>query len=304
METSAIWPTILEINLALGERYRQQMESAAAELNLPGPVLFGLLLPALLFEPQPISPAMLAVRNPYSSNHLFVERLAGAANQFYFSPVAERDHAYFMTAPGKNAARHVISIIYKKLASLQPLPAKRLERLATQLMRVVYASLDAQEPPGKWCIQHSRNIDPGPDAPVMVRIDQCLTDLAAYRDDAHLAAWKPYGTEGHTWEAFTFLWRGEVSTLDELNKALERRGHSREIYRQSLLGLERRGWIQSNEGVFAMTSEGKKVREHAEELTDLYFFAPWSCLKDDEVAEISSLLQAFLKGLIEDKTHP
>ena len=62
------------------------------------------------------------------------------------------------------------------------------------------------------------------------RIDQYLTDLNAYRNDASLSVWQPYGVSGATWEAFTCLWRGDARTLDALCDRLSFRGHPHDDY--------------------------------------------------------------------------
>lgn len=45
------------------------------------------------------------------------------------------------------------------------------------------------------------------------------------------------------------------------------------------------------------TAEGKRIREEAEALTDKYFFAPWSCLIESEMGELSSLASQLRDGL-------
>jgi hypothetical protein len=100
----------------------------------------------------------------------------------------EAEGAYRLSESGKRGAECVLDAAYKKMAMLQPLPSAELERLAGLLRRLVMSCLEAPEPPGKWCITHSRKTDPGDQASGLVRVDQFLSDLAAYRDDAHLAA--------------------------------------------------------------------------------------------------------------------
>jgi hypothetical protein len=84
------------------------------------------------------------------------------------------------------------------------LPESDLKRLASLLGRLVEANLTTPESPGKWCLRIARNFDPGVEAPVMARLDQYLSDLSAYRDDAHLASWRSYGVSGRR-RAFTLL---------------------------------------------------------------------------------------------------
>jgi len=117
-----------------------------------------------------------------------------------------------------------------------------------------------------------------------------LSDLAAYRDDAHLASWQPHPIEGHAWEAFTYLWRGEAITLDGLYQKLERRGYSRDEYRQAVEDLMKRGWVAERAEGYQVTTLGKEIRQTAEETTDRYFYAPWSCLSQEETKDLRTLL--------------
>ena len=160
----------------------------------------------------------------------------------------------------------------------------------------VEASHAAPEPPGKWSFRLSRRIDPGQATPVLVWIDQYLSDLNAYRDDAHLAAWRPYNISGATWEAFTRLWRG-ARTLDDVCEQLAFRGHARTAYAAALIELVVRGWLEADSDGYRVTAAGLAVRQEAEAATDRYFYAPWRCLSDSETDELRALLAGVRDGL-------
>ena len=134
----------------------------------------------------------------------------------------------------------------------------------------------------------------------MVRIDQYLSDLAAFRDDAHLAAWQSHSIEGHIWEAFTYLWRGEVTTLAGLYHKLERRGNSQDEYKQALENLIKRGWVKEEAGEYRVTPPGQDVRQAVEEATDRYFYGAWSCFSQGEKEELQTLLNLLRDGLQPD----
>jgi hypothetical protein len=296
MNTIALWPTALETVQALGTHYDPAMDQAAAESGLCE-WWNGWLLPALMFEPEPISATRLRVRSPYTSARLCNERLAKAARQGFLSSVAEAENEYRLTELGRQAAEHVIGAAHAKMAALQPMSSNDLERLASLLHRLVTSCLTTPEPPGKWCILHSRRTDPGDNASVVARIDQYLSDLAAYRDEAHLAAWQSHNIEGHTWEALTYLWRGDATTLNGLYQELERRGYSRDEYRQALEDLMERCWVSEEAGKYQVTVLGREIRQAAEETTEQYFHAPWSCLSQGETKELRTLLTLLRDGL-------
>jgi hypothetical protein len=162
---------------------------------------------------------------------------------------------------------------------------------------LVDACLVAPEPPEKWHLQLSRRTDPGEAAPIVARIDQYLTDLNAYRNDASLSVWQPLGVSGATWEAFTCLWRGDARTLDELCDRLSFRGHPRADYAGALADLVARGWVAATDDSYRLTDAGRVVREDAERAIDQCFLIPWACLETREAEELAVLLGGLRDGL-------
>jgi Helix-turn-helix family len=298
MDIAAVWHETMETLEALGVLYFPDMEQAAAQAGLPTPEWNGWLLAALMFEPKPLSARLLRTRAPYTSARLFDERLTNAARKGFLTPVGGAGYEYRLTQLGRRAAESVNSAMYAKMATLQPIPPNDLERLASLLHRLVVSCLAAPEPPGKWYILHYRRMDPGEDASVVARIDQYGGDLAAYRDDAHLASWKPHDIEGHAWEAFTCLWRRESRTLDELYQKLEHRCYTRDEYGQALKDLMQRGWVMEDTGKYQISVPGRKIRRAAEKLTDQYFYAPWSCLSQVETQDLRNSLMLLRAGLL------
>ncbi|KPL82071.1 hypothetical protein SE15_13245 [Thermanaerothrix daxensis] len=295
MQAIRLWPTALEALRALGRQYTPEMNRVAAELRLPD--WHGWLLEAWLFTPEPISAARLRLRSPYTSPQWYNERLAAAAGQGFLAEVPGTPQAYSLTELGRWAAERLVEAGYAQMTTLQPLPEEALEHLADLLMRLVRSCLAAPEPPEKECLRLSRRMDPGAEACGVIRIDQYLSDLAAYRDDAHLAAWRPHAVEGPAWEAFTYLWRGEAATLDDLCQKLKHRGFTREDYQCALAALLERGWVAESAGAYRVTEVGNEIRQAAEETTDRYFYAPWACLSAEEVADLQSALVRFRDAL-------
>jgi DNA-binding MarR family transcriptional regulator len=174
-----------------------------------------------------------------------------------------------------------------------------MKQLNDLLYCLVEATLEAREPEEKWAIAYSRWTDPGEGAPGAVKADQYLTDLIRFRDDAHIAAWKPYGVRAHGWEALTFVWRGEAHTAEGLAEELPRRGHSAEVYAEALSDLARRGWVEETPDGYRVTEKGQALRQQAEEATNSHFFAPWATLSDAENAQLQGLLTQLRSNLQE-----
>jgi len=300
MDLATLWNIMMEALEALGALYYPDMEQAAAQAGLPTPEWNNWLLAAMMFEPELPSARLLRTRAPYTSARLFDQRLANAAKKGFLALVAGAEHEYRLTELGRQAAESVIAAMHAKMATLQPMSPNDLERLAGLLHRLVISCLAAPEPPGKWYILHYRRMDPGEDASVVARIDQYGGDLAAFRDDAHLASWQPHNIEGHVWEAFTCLWRGGAMTLGELYQKLEHRCYTRDEYGQTMEDLMQRGWVTEEAGIFQVTALGQEIRHTAEKLTDQYFYEPWSCLSQAETEELQNLMMLLRAGLRAD----
>jgi hypothetical protein len=72
---------------------------------------------------------------------------------------------------------------------------------------------------------------------------------------------------------------------------------SREAIAQDALDLVERGWVQEEAGVYQVTQAGHRTRQEAEELTNRLFFAPWSCLNQAEIEDLSNWVVGLRNGL-------
>ncbi len=286
---SEYWPLVWETLDALTAHYGPAIDHAAEQLGIPYGQWYGWLMAAKIFEPDPVSAARLSVRAAYTNPALQEERLAQGVTLGLLAPAGQGE--YHLTNAGHDAVRQLIDAAYAAMAPLQPLPDADLARLLDLLRRLVEASLAAPEPPGKWCLRIARHYDPAGRAGMMPQLDQYLSDLVAYRDDAHLAAWKPLGVTGQEWETLTHLWHGDISTLDDLcAKHSARRGYSCDTYAAALRELIVRGWVVEQDGSFRITEQGRRLRDEAEATTDRYFFAPWENLAPTELEDLGRLL--------------
>ncbi|MDP2976702.1 MAG: hypothetical protein Q8N45_10895, partial [Anaerolineales bacterium] len=68
------------------------------------------------------------------------------------------------------------------------------QRIALLLCRIVEKSLETPPPPDTWSICLSYKLMPETEPPLPY-IEQAVSCLNGYRDDAHLAAWKPGGLD-------------------------------------------------------------------------------------------------------------
>ena len=291
-----LWPLLWETLQALTARYGPAIDRAAEAVGIPFGQWYGWLMAARIFEPDPVSAARLGVRAAYTNPALLQARLEQGVELGLLTPTGPGE--YHLTNAGHAAVQDLIAAAYAAMAPLQPLPAADLDRLLALLRRLVEASLAAPEPPGKWCLRVARHYDPYGKAGPVPQLDQYLSDLAAYRDDAHLASWRPLGVSGQLWETLTHLWRGDLTTLEDLcARHCAYRGYSCESYAAVLADLIARGWAVGQHDAFRLTEAGRAVRDEAEALTDRYFFAAWQRLNETELAELRGLLTACRDGL-------
>ncbi len=294
MEITKIWSLAERAAQVVSDQYEPAIPAIASQFGLDLSLLYNCLLVAKIFEPDPITVERFRVRAPYASPKLYAERLANAAAGGFLRPVQQ--DGYMLTEKGSQVIKASLQAIYGCLANWSPLPAEKQARLAGQLWTLVEASQAAPEPPGHWCIAHSRKLDPGRQASEMVKIDQYLSDLAAYRDDAHLASWQDCGVDGPAWDALTCLWRQSPLTLDKIYTSVKRRGWEKTDYAPRLEGLVHKGWVERRGEAFSITSSGREVRQAAESLTDDHFYRPWKCLSDEELEELKELLSSIVNS--------
>jgi hypothetical protein len=165
------------------------------------------------------------------------------------------------------------------------------------LAKLVDASVHAEEPSEKWSLINCRHWYPEGDYDTLAKIDQNLDCLFAFRDDAHIASWKPYEMDGIVWNSFSHIWEGEVTSSEKLAENLTNRGYEEADYAKAIGELIERGWIEKDEDGYRSTAEGQDVRSQAEAKTVRFFFSPWSCLEAAEKNQLLNLLVRLKIGL-------
>lgn len=246
-----------------------------------------MLIAALTFDPEDITPSHLMVRGPYTSCEQYLNWLNNAVYQGYFTNVSGGE--FHLTPKGLNASRDFIKLARDAMVSADPLSPAVSMRLAELFERLVLMCLETPPPPEIWSIRLSYKLMPEIDPP-MPFIEQALSCLSAYRDDAHLAAWQSSSLSATALETLTLIWRGLGSSLDEICGKLAFRGHPKKVYINALDELKNRGYISGNWQLVRLTNEGKSFRDQVEANTDQYFYSPWSCLTLSEKQEIADSL--------------
>jgi ribosomal protein S19E (S16A) len=296
MDVLKIWELIRHTHAHLIKGYEPALQSVSQAAGVE-PHLRGLLLAVLTIEPESITPSHLLVRVPYYTPEVYSERLDKLAGLGFLEKMEENAH-YRLNPAGRDVVHRLITAARQSIVSLDPLPPDAGQRLAELVGRLVDASLNAGPPPGNWSIKLSSKIMPSIQPPLPYT-EQAFSCLVAYRDDAHLAAWRDTGLSAMALEELTLLWQGAVASYDEICKKLTYRGHSCHIYSMMLQELRHLGFVDGPDHDLRLTSAGRMYRSNIEELTDRYFFAPWRTLGKSEQQELYDLLQQLHTAIAE-----
>lgn len=249
--------------------------------------IIGILLAAVTFDPGTISPERLQVRGPYTSTSAWMERLFRAAEKGYLSEPEPGE--FRLSRRGRTITQKLIQEARDAMQHADPLPHVDSQRLAELLGRLIQASLFTSPPPDNWSIRLAYQLMPVEEPPLPY-IDQALSCLQAYRDDAHLAAWQPCGLSAPALEALTLVWRGEANSLDTIYDRLAHRGFELHDYQAAVTDLRQRALVEGSDPDLQMTAKGKVFRDQIEQDTNHYFFASWDCLSFTEKSEVACLL--------------
>jgi len=290
-----LWGLTTDVSRATLPVTRDVVNPLIEKHGLDKPGFLAILLAARGFEPEPVSLARLSIRGAYTNPAQYQNLLNEVAEAGFAA--LKTDGEYKLTEKGRAALHQVEDAFYMRLGEMDVLPEEDLTRLEGFLQRLASASLAAEEPTSKWCITTTHRGHPSQEYAPLARVDQHLDDLNAFRDDAHLAAWQPHDVSGHAWETFTFVWRGEAGTAEELVAKLPYRGYPAQVYAEALEDLADRGWVEKTAEGYRVTGKGGALRQEAEDATDHYFFAPWACLDVNERNQLHGLLARLKKGL-------
>lgn len=264
----------------------------------------GILLAAYTFDPGTISPEKLQVRGPYTAAQAWMRRLFTAAGKGYLSEPEPGE--FRLSRHGRMVTQKLIDDAREAMWRADPLSAAASQLLAQLLGKLVQACLFSPPPPDTWSIRLAYQLMP-PEESLFPYIDQALSCLQAFRDDAHLAAWRPSGVSGLALEVLTLIWRDHVTSLVGIYDKLGTRGYELHDYQAAVAELRVRGWLEGKDSALQLTLAGKEFRDRVEHDTDQYFFAPWDCLSGQERTELARLLstvrQAMNKKAVEVLEH-
>jgi hypothetical protein len=229
-------------------------------------------------------------RDPFSNPEQFERVFVRLNLKGWIEPMA--DGSFQVTIEAREAARSLIQAGDVQLADFKSMPDQELRRLLALLKAVAMECCAAPEPPGKWAVLKRFRVADENYPPIM-QIREYLMDLFAYRDDSHLSASRPQFNEaGIVWIVLGGLWTGDMVNPEQMAEKMAFRGYDVADYEIAFQAAMILNWVEQTErpDVFRLTELGKQLREQAEQLTNVYFYAPWSVLSQAELNELYALL--------------
>ena len=293
MENLALWHLMRDAWRAINPHFETAIQEVMSESRLE-PRSWGLLLAAQNFEPEEVTPGHLLVRSPYTSAENYLYQLKSITSAGYMAEV--NPGKFRLTATGRQAVMRFIDKARFAMTQADPLPPADSSRVAILLEKLVDGCLKHPAPPDTWSIRLSYQIMPEKDPPLPF-IEQAFTCLDAYREDAHLAAWRESNLSATTFEALTVLWYGEASSLNGIVRKLARRGHDPKIYSVALSDLRHNGYIAGARTALRLTPAGQEFRDQVEAETNELFFRAWKVLSEVEKVELTDLITRLRDGL-------
>ena len=278
MDDRSLWKLMRESWIKLQARFDPAINLLVSESGLSIREWM-MLISTLTFEPEDTTPSHLMVRGPYTSSEQYLMWLENAADKGYLQIISTG--RFRLTPEGRKVTLDFIKVARDAMVSADPMPLSDSQTLADLLDRLVQSCLETPPPPNTWSISLSNKLMPTFDPP-MPFIEQAISCLSAYRDDAHLVSWRSSSLSATALESLTLIWRGQVNTLDELMGKLSFRGHSKRVYIDALAELRARSYISGVLSVLRITEDGKLFRDQVEAKTDQYFFSPWSYMTQSE----------------------
>jgi hypothetical protein len=233
---------------------------------------------------QPDEGAHLSdIFNPYQTK--FDQWTGPAAAARGAGLVAEVGGRWHITPKGRELATRVRREADAYLATLEPIPAADVRRLAELLGRALEAIVRSDVPHDHISrIARAR----GDGGIPMVALENAVFGLWQARDDCHMSSWREAGFDGPAFDVLTRVWRREAASLPELEQKLAQQRP--EDTRDSLARLRRDGLVETES--LAPTARGTAARAAIEDETDRLFFEPWPDDVGEQAAWIRDRLAA------------
>lgn len=257
---------------------------------------------ALEYEPDTVSAKKQYIRTPYANLPVTEQWYQEYADNGLF--IAQGGGEYYVAPKVRSLVKQYIWQLEQTIMEIEVLSPDELYQLEMALAKVIKAALTSTHPE-PYAVRLNHNSNPSIGAPSILKVFQYLTDLGAWGDDAHLAAWQHHKIDGIEWETFGYIWEAQKTTAATITEDdAGYRGYGLEDYTNALVALVKRGWIENdpaNADSYRVTDTGRSVGEESDTATLQNYFAPFEILSDadrEDVWESLTHLRDALRELV------
>jgi len=245
---------------------------------------------AIGMEPESFGVAHVYNRKPYSNPEYIRDELNIAVNRGWLNRI-END-VYEASPKSREVFRRLCQRISEVYGNLHPLPKSQLEELEGLLNQVIVS------------IQSKSDLDYTPsfdldlslgitDGPILQRICCQLSQVLAYRDDAYVNAWMAQDVNSYVWEAFSYVFKGQAQTAEDIAYELgETRHYDVQTYNSAFLELGERGWITQVYGKYEPNQKGIKVIAQVARSLNQSFYLPWAVMMECDLNRMKTLMES------------
>jgi len=279
------WPLMYSIICEFWEITEPAIEDAALQKDVPIELYYFSELGMEIFSVE-----NFFYRDPFTNPDKFEKTFARFDVKGWITPMHNEE--YQVSRRAQDATREIINAGNAQLNDFNLLSDDELKKLLTLLKQITNANLEAPEPPEKWAIVKRFRVA-NIQSPLIVQIKELLLDLYAYRDDAHLSAAYPhFGQAGIAWSVLGYIAKGIAINAKQMAETMTFRGYDVEDYEVAIAATVELGWVEPSrmEGSFCVTQKGREIRKEVDQLTDEYFYRPWSVLSEQDTNELYDLL--------------
>lgn len=216
------------------------------------------------YAPEPISTEAMSSRVPHNNAPAFLPVMVSLTEKGFLETAGTG--LFAITDKGADASKTIDKLLAEFQDGREGLESAQMAELADLLERAVKT---AAENGDNYCVNHSNWTKEVVGDGGVMRVFRALNALNAFRDDAHLQAWRPLDVTPIIWESSHTLWREGVANAEALSERFAYRRFQKEDYAGALGELEGLGWVQ--DGV--LTEKGVAVKAQAEVSTNTYFDA-------------------------------
>jgi hypothetical protein len=238
---------------------------------------------AYIIKPDPLTVQRIQTRNPYTRAENFQTQINNLQEAGYLDTngvATEKVGEYEALVDYQNT-------ILQGLGQQYQGDATRLKALVTRVVDKARSLADAP------CVKDAslRDISRWSD---FEQAFYQMQRLFAFRDDAHLNAWKHLDIDAQKYEAWSLVWDGSAPSVEKILEVRGNRGYSEEEWQAVYDKLVEKGWLVTGEeaGTYQVSAESKPPRDAIETTTDEYFYGIFAVLSDAEADELLNMLKA------------